>query len=369
MTGFIIICAVMLLAAITVVAFPLLKRAPAAVKGQDPLPPAFVPAAVIGVLLAIGAAGMYKHASNFPWQDPSLAGPVPAGHGAAGETSIDEVMSQLQAKLQANPNDVEGWRMLARTYLVTNRPQDALGAYEKAIAIAGDKDAGLNLDFAEAMILTEDPSLQAKAAGIVTGILAADPNNQKALWYAGVMAYKANDTATAKARWTELLAQNPPDEIRQVIEQQLQGLGGAPATGAAPEQAAAAEPAAAMGEQAAAATSGRAIHINVSLDPSLKDKAKAGTIVFVAAREPGIPGPPLAATRLTVDELPTTVVLSDAGAMVAGRNLSSVGDVEVVARVAFNGAPMAASGDLVGSVIQKKGGPQEVSVSIAKVQP
>ncbi|HEX7374555.1 MAG TPA: hypothetical protein VF277_06245 [Steroidobacteraceae bacterium] len=368
MTGFIIICAVMLLAAITAVAVPLLKPAPATVKGQSPLPPAVVPAVAIGLLLAIGAAGMYKHASNFPWQDPSLAKSAPAGHGTGGEGSIDEVMSQLQAKLQANPNDAEGWRMLARTYLVTNRPQDALGAYQKALAIVGDKDAGLNLDYAEAMILTEDPALQTKAGEIVGAILAADPNNQKALWYSGVMAYKANDTATAKLRWTKLLAQNPPDEIRQIIEQQLQALGGAPAA-TTPEPAGAAQPAAATGDEASPAASGRTIRIAVSLDPSLKDKAKPGTTVFVAAREPGIPGPPLAATRLTVDELPTTVVLSDAGAMIAGRNLSSVSDVEVVARVAFNGAPMAASGDLIGTVIQKKGGPEDVSVSISKVQP
>ena len=64
---------------------------------------------------------------------------------------------------------------------------------------------------------------------------------------------------------------------------------------------------------------------------------KPGVPLFVAAREPGIPGPPIAATRITTDDLPATVVLSDANTMIEGRDLSSVNDVEIVARVAFGG--------------------------------
>jgi hypothetical protein len=72
---------------------------------------------------------------------------------------------------------------------------------------------------------------------------------------------------------------------------------------------------------------------------------------------------------MTADQLPTTVVLSDANSMVDGRNLSAVNDVEVVARVAFGGSVMSTSGDLIGTAIQKKGGPEDLSVSISKVQP
>jgi hypothetical protein len=56
---------------------------------------------------------------------------------------------------------------------------------------------------------------------------------------------------------------------------------------------------------------------------------KPGTTLFVSARQPGIPGPPIAAVRLNADQLPTTVTLSDANTMIEGRNLSSVDDVEV----------------------------------------
>jgi len=89
----------------------------------------------------------------------------------------------------------------------------------------------------------------------------------------------------------------------------------------------------------------------------------------VSARQPGIPGPPIAAVRITSDELPTTVVLSDANTMIEGRDLSSVDDVQVVARVAFGGSAVAASGDLVGESTHKKGAAPDVGLVINKVSP
>jgi cytochrome c-type biogenesis protein CcmH len=124
-----------------------------------------------------------------------------------------------------------------------------------------------------------------------------------------------------------------------------------------------------MGSGAAAAASGRTIRVAVTVDPALASKMKPGSTVFVSAREAGIPGPPLAAVRLISDELPTTVVLSDANEMVEGRNLSSVDEVQVVARVAFGGTAVVASGDLIGEARHRKGAAPELSVIIDKVSP
>jgi hypothetical protein len=55
--------------------------------------------------------------------------------------------------------------------------------------------------------------------------------------------------------------------------------------------------------------------------------------------------------------------------MIEGRDLSSVNDVEVVARVAVGGSVAVASGDLLGSAIHKKGGDDKLEIVIAKVQP
>jgi len=290
---------------------------------------------------------------------------------------MDQVTAQLEQRLAQNPGDVEGWRMLGRTYLVSNRIDQAVSAYEKASALTGGKDAAIELDLAEALVLSESPQAQERARGIIDAALAADDGNQKALWYSGVIASRSGDRETAIARFSKLLESNPPPQIREILVAQLSELGvtvpgtesgGAPAMGAA---------GAGMGggmggmggSPATAGTSGRTLRLSVSLDPALAAKLQPGATLFVSAREPGIPGPPLAAVRISSDELPATVVLSDANAMIEGRNLSSVDDVELVARVAFGGTAVTQSGDLLGTAIHKKGAASDVSVIIDRVAP
>jgi cytochrome c-type biogenesis protein CcmH len=376
-TPFIIVCAVMLVAAIAYLAVPLLRQPVAVAKGEPAAPKSTAALVALAVVLPLAAAGLYSRISNFPWNDPIAAAAVPEGHGDGSGASMNEVVQQLQARLASNPSDLEGWQMLGRTYLVTGEAAKAVTAYEKANELSGGQNPELQLDLAEALILTDNPAVQDRAKKIVDAALAADPNNGKALWYSGVMAIRADDKETAKARWTKLLEQNPPEEIRQIVSQQLTELGvQVPAMAAStppPAMAAGGGMSGGMTPPAAGAEgpppSGRTVRVAISVDPKVADKMKPGTVLFVSARQPGIPGPPLAAVRLTSDQLPTTVVLSDANSMMEGRNLSSVDDVEVVARVAFGGTAVTATGDLIGTVQQKKGGAEDVAIVINQVAP
>jgi cytochrome c-type biogenesis protein CcmH len=379
MSAFVAVVALMVIAAVALVVYPLLRPLPAVGKSEHETKKAAPLAFALAVLLALGAVLLYAQINNFPWNNPTAAEPLPPGHGSMGAGgSMEAVTAALEARLQKEPNDLEGWRMLGRTYLVSGNAAKAATAYEQANSIAPSKDTGLLLDLAEALVLTEDPTVQPRAKAIIDEALAADPNNEKALWYQGVMAVRSGDTETAKRNWTKLLESNPPPEIREVIVNQLRELGvdvpGGPA--AAPAMAAAgaspmgggmpAGPAMGGGEMA---PKGRTIRISVRLDPSLSSKLQPGVPLFIAAREPGIPGPPIAATRISTEELPATVVLSDANTMIEGRDLSSVNDVEVVARVAFGGTAVTASGDLIGRAVQKKGGAENLDIVINQVQP
>ena len=373
MTPFILICAAMLMAAVALVVVPLVRNLPAAAKGEPVAPKATVATAALVVALPLAAAGFYASLSNFPWDDPIAAAAVPASHGAGGNAgSMEEATKQLEARLAENPQDVDGWRMLGRTYLVSGDATKAATAYTKADEISGGSNADLRLDLAEALVLTGDPAEQGKAKEIIDGALAADELNQKALWYSGLMAARADDKETARLRWTKLLETKPPPEIEQIIVAQLESIGAEVPAGLA----AAGKPVPGMGggmggnAPAGEATPvGRTVRVALSVDPALAGKLKPGTPLFVSARQPGIPGPPLAAVRISTDDLPTTVVLSDANSMVEGRNLSSVDDLQVVARVAFGGTAMLASGDLIGEASHKKGAAPDLSIVINKVSP
>jgi cytochrome c-type biogenesis protein CcmH len=334
------------------------------------------------VALPVAAAALYSRISNFPWDNPIAAAAVPPGHGeGAAGGDMNEVKAQLEARLAANPGDLEGWQMLGRTYLVTGEAAKAVTAYQKAIELTGGKDPALKLDLAEALVLTDDPAVQEQAKQIVDAAIAADAGNGKALWYSGVMAIRSGDKETAKARWSKLLELNPPEDIRQIVVAQLAELGvEAPSMAAASSPAMGAAAGGGMGGGAGGgmassgtadgpAPTGRTIRIAISVDPKIAGKLQPGTPLFVAARQPGIPGPPLAAVRMSSDQLPTTVVLSDANAMMEGRNLSSVDDVEVIARVAFGGTAVTATGDLIGKAGQKKGGPTDLAIVIDQVAP
>jgi cytochrome c-type biogenesis protein CcmH len=375
MTVFVVLCALMALAAIALVVYPLLRPEPAQAKGETPAPRAAPLAFALAVAVGLGAVGLYASLNNFPWDNPTTAEALPPGHGSMGAGgSMDEVTAALEARLQQNPNDFEGWRMLGRTYLVSGDAAKAAAAYEKANSIAPQKDMALLIDLAEALVLSDDPAVQPRARNILDEALAADGNNQKALWYQGVMAMRAGENDIAKRNFTRLLDGNPPPEIREVIVSQLQELGvtvpGAEAPApmaAAGGMSAGAGMGAGMGGEGA--PRGRTVRIDLKVDPSLAGKLQPGAVVFVSAREPGIPGPPIAATRITTDQLPANLVLSDANAMIEGRDLSSVADLEIVARVAFGGTAVTQSGDLIGRAIQKKGGDDVVAVVIDKVQP
>ena len=371
MTTFLLFSAAMVVAALVLVLFPLLRAEPAAAKGQPEAPRAVPIAVLVMIALPFGAAALYGNLSTFPWDNPGTATASAGGHAQDGG-SMEEVIAQLEARLEASPGDAEGWRMLGRTLLVSGRASESVAAYEKASSLTGGKDPNIELDLAEALVLTEDPAVVPRAKAIIDATLAVDENSQKALWYSGLMALRGGDPETTKARWTKLLEGNPPEEIRQLVVAQLEAIGGS-----APVQTAAAQSPPAMGATgggsmgggAAAAASGRTIRVAVTVDPALASKMKPGSTVFVSAREAGIPGPPLAAVRLTSDELPTTVVLSDANEMVEGRNLSSVDEVQVVARVAFGGTAVVASGDLIGEARHRKGAAPDLSVIIDKVSP
>lgn len=100
----------------------------------------------------------------------------------------------------------------------------------------------------------------------------------------------------------------------------------------------------------AAATGAPQISGSVGIAPRLASRAPAGATLFIYAKQPNAPGPPLAVVRLTTEHWPVNFTLSDANAMVPGRNLSSAQTVLIEARISRTGEALPKSGDLVGTV-------------------
>jgi cytochrome c-type biogenesis protein CcmH len=108
--------------------------------------------------------------------------------------------------------------------------------------------------------------------------------------------------------------------------------------------------------------------VHIALSPALSKSAPDAAPLFVFVRDPGRPGPPLAAKRLA-SRFPQTVQLTPADSMVPGRAFAAGQKVQVVARIARSGNPMAGSGDPFGEVAYLVGSDGLVNIVIDHLTP
>ncbi len=262
--------------------------------------------------------------------------------------SVEEMVNQLANRLRENPDNLEGWQMLARSYDVLRRYQDAVTAYENVLRL-GDRTANTLADYVDVRAMANGGEFDERDGELLQTALDQQPDHVKALWLMGHWKNQHADYTGAIAAWERVAARLPPgSQDTEVINEQIalarQHAGLPPAQTAPP---AAVATAADAGNTAATAAS---IQVSVALDPQLADRVEPGDTVFVFARAMSGPRMPLAIVRKTVRDLPFTVVLDDSLAMSPVMTLSKFDQVSIGARVSKTGNAMPQSGDLQGSV-------------------
>ena len=283
------------------------------------------------------------------------------GGGADDLPGMEEVIGSLESRLAGNPDDIEGWKMLARTQMTMRNYVAAADALEKALELEDGKVAQTMVDLALAILSRDNTPIEGRTKSLIDSALALEPNNPAALFYSGVAAANSGDTDTAARHWEILLGLNPPEEIRGILEQRIaQWRGEVP-----PMMDMASQPE--IPEEMAA--SDAIISARVSLSEEAMAAITGDANIFVIARDPAAPSPPIAVSRLRVSELPAVVDLTDAQSMVAGRELSGFSDVEVLARISLSGGPAAASGDWFGSKIIRPADGNSVIITIDQQVP
>jgi cytochrome c-type biogenesis protein CcmH len=346
-TAFIILAAALAAVAALLVAWPLFR--PRADADGKPIDASRGVALALAVALPVTAFVLYFALSDWPWDEAART--QVQGHAAGSNASLEQVAEKLEERLRREQGDAAGWKLLGRTYVVMGAFPKALDAYQKAYTLTSGTDTEAMLGYAEARVLVNEADFEGEAGQLFEKALQAAPNDPKALWYAGLTAFRRQDLPTARARWTALRDLGGPPEILQVvnsriaeIDQQI-GPPAAASVSAAPAPAAAAPGAAPV--TAAPDDDGIALHIEVA--PALAGKVPPGAALFVLARS-GQGGPPLAALRRSSSELPLDVDLTDANAMIPGTSLRQADSLSLVARVSLTGRPVASSGDLYGEV-------------------
>jgi cytochrome c-type biogenesis protein CcmH len=287
------------------------QEAPASAKRRPRLVWALGAAVPVVALAAYLAAG---NPGALLWQ--------PDPHAITTQ-QLEDMVGKLAARMQEHPEDVDGWKLLGRSYGALGRFPEAADAYAKA-AVRSPRDAQLLADFADALAMARGQTLAGEPEKLIARALELDPKNLKALALSGTAAFARRDYASAADTWERMLPLVPADsEDARVIRENVQ--------------------------EARSIIGGKDLKGSVSLSAKLRDQARPDDTVFIFARAAEGPQMPLAVKRVKVSELPAAFDLNDAMAMAPGISLSAHPRVVVVARVSRSGQATAQPGDLQGT--------------------
>ena len=237
--------------------------------------------------------------------NPSLSGQTPTNAG-----SLDDVTRKLATRLATKGGSDSDWNLLAESY-------DYMGRSAEAKAARAHNASALRVD---------EPGGDQGVATL---------NGQTMAAVADALDTTGHDNAPGRANATSHDATARADSV------------GSPNAG---------------GSVNAPLTQ---ISGTVEIASKLATRVAAGATLFIYAKQPNAPGPPLAVVRLRAEHWPVSFTLTDTNAMVPSRNLSTAQSVQVEARISINGNALPQSGDLVGSVTSvnpRAGRPVKISI-------
>ncbi|MCZ4306332.1 c-type cytochrome biogenesis protein CcmI [Zoogloeaceae bacterium G21618-S1] len=292
------------------------------------------------LLIPLLAGVIYLDIGSLEGLDPTQVGGADT-HQVTPE-QVEEMVATLAERLKQDPENAEGWFMLARSYNAMGRFAEAATAYAELAKRMPD-EAQVYADWADALAAANNRSLVGEPSALIDKALSLEPDNIKALALSGSAAFQASDFAKAAAQWERMLAQLPAESelaisIRQGIAEARQRAGMAPVAASAPSAAASAAP------------SGADISLagTVALSPALAEKASADDVLFVYVRPEG-GGMPFAILRKTVADLPLQFDFAGVPSMAGNRPIPA--KVEIGARVSKSGNAGARPGDLDSGVL------------------
>ncbi|MDP1733296.1 MAG: c-type cytochrome biogenesis protein CcmI [Sulfuritalea sp.] len=317
----------------------------------------------IAILLPLIAVAIYA----------LLGSPAAVLPGAAqtqrAAADMEQLVVKLASKLEKNPDNPEGWAMLARSYKSLGRWDDAERAFTR-IGPDLNKSAELLAELAE-MLVQKNQSFDPRSRELIKQALRLEPTNMLALFMGGGEAIDGGRYAEGAALLERLLPQlEPGSEDARMVEATIASARARSGAGQKLPQGTqrAGETAKGAAKGAANATA-KSVSGRVELSPALKDKANPDDVVFIFVRAVDGPRMPLAAQRARVADLPMDFMLDDGQALMPEATISSAQQVRVEVRVSKTGKATPGKGDLTGKSATVKPGAKGLRIVIDQVDP
>ena len=288
---------------------------------------------LLALLIPAAAMGLYNHLGRADELAVALSTPAASGTGE-GEMTLEQAIAGLEQELAANPDNPEGWYLLANTRMNMGDFPAGAEALRKVLELLPQEAPQYPRvmgQLAQALYFANEGQMTNEVRNQIRATLARDPDEISALGLLGIDAFEQQNFNAAIEHWSKALAGadgQAAESLRSGIER------------ARAELEARGEPVPEVAEVAPAE-----VKLQVSLSAELAAQAQPEQTVFIYARPVG-GRMPLAAARYKVSDLPLELVLDDSMAMMPQARLSLHDQVEVGARISLSGAPQASSGDL-----------------------
>lgn len=163
-----------------------------------------VPAILIAGLVPLSALVLYAMVGNPTMGlNPAATQAQSQRQAPMTQQDIENMVSNLAAKLEKEPDNIEGWTMLGRSYLQMQRYADAVKVYER-IMPSVQTNADLLISYAEALAGAGGNTLKGKPTAVLAQALKIDPQHPMGLWLLGTAAAELGEYKRAIVAWEQL---------------------------------------------------------------------------------------------------------------------------------------------------------------------
>ena len=271
---------------------------------------------VVVVLLPIFTISVYQNLSNYTPTSKSAAIDLPP-------LTLDQSVVKIEQHLKENPQDVKAWKMLGLSYFDLNKIDESLKAYEKAYQI-DPNDPRLLVEYASALISSNDDQFTPKPMGFIKKALEIEPNAPDALYLAGLFAANAQDFKLAKTLWNKALSALPEQSVdRQALVSILAEL-----------------------SRVESGDISNTVTVNVVISDEILASRSADDYLMIYAKAAQGRPMPIAIQKLPIKAFNGQIVLSDMNSIMSDKLLSQHDKAIVVVRISSTGSAMKQADDL-----------------------
>jgi cytochrome c-type biogenesis protein CcmH len=186
--------------------------------------PRWIAAGLVATVVPLGAVILYLAAGspNEPGYPFAARGDERTLTSQHTDSDMEAAIRTLAERLEATPDNLEGWVLLARSYIASGQYEDSAEAYRRALDLSGNRPDLVGA-YGETLVAAAGGIVTPEARKVFEEMSRAQPDNPGPRYYLGLARTQAGDGRGALEIWLALEAEAPPGtpwlpDLRTAIE-------------------------------------------------------------------------------------------------------------------------------------------------------